>query len=51
MFTIIINMCQKYKIHFTNITTGCVYQTNFDYAFKDDIPKFIGSNSIAKGFY
>ncbi len=47
------NICQKYKIHFTNITTGCIYtQTNFDYAFKeDDIPNFIGSNySIAKGY-
>lgn len=46
-------ICKKHQIHFTNITTGCIYtQNDFTYSFKeDDLPNFTGSNySIIKGY-
>jgi len=46
-------VCKKHNIHFTNITTGCIYtQSDFNYSFKeDDLPNFIGSNySMIKGY-
>ncbi len=52
------NFCDKHKIHFTYIGTGCIYQYDETHTIEnkvgfteEDLPNFFGSNySIVKGY-